>query len=190
MKRSSSVVLSAIVSLCAALPSTADTAIVDGITWTYTVSNGKASLSDMAVPSSTGGSIAIPSSLGGYRVTSIGNGAFYDRSWLTGVTIPNGVTSIGSSAFSGCSGLTSVTIPDGVTSIGDRAFSGCSGLTSVTIPDSVTSIGYGAFYGCSGLTNMVLPFVGSRRGNSGSSDSLFGYIFGSSSYTGGTRVKQ
>ena len=107
-----------------------------------------------------------------------------------GARIPDSVTSIGNSAFSGCSGLTSVTIPDSVTSIGNYAFSGCSGLTSVTIPNSVTNIGYSAFSGCSGLEEMTLPFVGARRGNTGSSDSLFGCIFGISSYSGGTRIEQ
>ena len=77
-----------------------------------------------------------------------------------------------------------------VTSIGSSAFSGCSGLTSVTIPSSVTSIGSSAFSGCSGLTSITLPFVGSRRGNSETSESLFGYIFGTSSYTGGTETSQ
>ena len=65
-----------------------------------------------------------------YCVTSIESGAFYKRSGLTSVTIPNSVTSIGGSAFYGCSGLTSVTIPNSVTSIGVSAFVGCSGLTS------------------------------------------------------------
>ncbi len=60
-----------------------------------------------------------------YRVTWIGNEAFYDCSGLTSIVIPNSVTSIGYSAFSGCSGLTSIVIPDGVTSIGNNAFSGC-----------------------------------------------------------------
>ena len=77
-----------------------------------------------------------------------------------------------------------------VTSIGYYAFSSCSGLTSVTIPDLVTSIGYSAFFGCSGLEEITLPFVGARRGNTGSSDSVFGYIFGSSSYSGGTETRQ
>ena len=91
------------------------------------------------------------------KVTSIGYRAFYRRSGLTSVTIPNSVTSIGYEAFSGCSGLTSVAIPNSVTIIWDYAFYNCVGLTSVTIPDSVTTIGFWAFYNCSGLTTVTIP---------------------------------
>ena len=79
-----------------------------------------------------------------------------------------------------------------VMSIGQYAFRGCSGLTSVTIPDSVTSMGDSAFSGCSSLESITLPFVGAEAGKT-SSDTYqypFGYIFGTSSYTGGTAVKQ
>ena len=92
-----------------------------------------------------------------YSVTSIREGAFYDCTGLTSVTIPNSVTSIGNYAFIGCSGLTSVTIPNSVTSIGEGGFGWCSRLTSVTIPNSVKSIGESAFEDCSGLTSVTIP---------------------------------
>jgi len=66
--------------------------------------------------------------------------------------IPNSVTSIGNYAFNNCSYLTSVTIPNSVTSIGDWAFAWCNGLTSITLPNSVTSIGIDAFSSCSRMT--------------------------------------
>ena len=125
-------------------------------------------------------------------VTSIGYQAFYNCESLTSIEIPNSVTSIGSYVFYGCSSLTSIEIPDSVTSIGYNAFYGCSSLTSIEIPDSVTSIGSSAFNGCSSLQSMIIPFIGDRVGKT-SSDTYqypFGYIFGTSSYTGGTATKQ
>ena len=138
------------------------TETVDGITWTYAVKDGYASVgvgssSSTAVPSSTSGAIAIPSKLGGYNVTSIGDYAFYHCTNLTNVTIPNSVTSIGGWAFLGCSGLTSMTIPNSVTRIGDNAFVSCSGLTNVTIPSGVTSIEGCAFESCTSLTSVTIP---------------------------------
>ena len=55
----------------------ADTEVVDGIEWTYTVSNNRASIgtgswTSPAVPIATSGALVIPSMLGGYPVTSIG----------------------------------------------------------------------------------------------------------------------
>lgn len=98
----------------------AATATVDGVTWTYTVSNEKVTLgggssSSTAIRTSTSGAVTIPSALGGYAVVRIGDYAFYGCR-LTRVTIPNSVTSIGDSAFYNCSGLTGVTIPNSVTS--------------------------------------------------------------------------
>ena len=141
------------------------------------------------------GNLTIPSSVTynsiTYSVTSISSGAFQYCNGLTSVTIPNSVTSIGQLAFAYCSGLTSVTIPNSVTSIGGEAFEYCSGLTSVSIPSSVTSIGGHAFSGCSGLVDITIPFVGSSAtATTASSLTLFGYIFGYTSYTGGTAVEQ
>ncbi len=102
--------------------------------FTYYISNGKAEIDD--VSTSISGDVVIPSTLGGYPVTSIG--------WY---------------AFEGCTGLTSIEIPDKVTSIGDRAFEGCTGLISVSIPDSVTSIGWCSFEDCDSLANIYISDI-------------------------------
>ena len=92
----------------------------------------------------------------GGPVTTIGYNAFYKRTSLTSVTIPDSVTTIGNWAFEYCTSLTSVTIPDSVTTIGNFAFRECTSLTSVTIPDSVTTIGNNAFYSCFSLTSVTI----------------------------------
>jgi hypothetical protein len=133
----------------------------------YTTNNGTVTITRYTGP---GGAVAVPSTINGLPVTTIGDyyaieggggmgggpfgqwvGAFAECSSLTSITIPNSVTSIGDYAFSDCTNLTSVTIPNGVTSLGTNAFFNCTGLASVTIPNSVTSIGVGAFGACTSL---------------------------------------
>ncbi len=99
---------------------------------------------------------------------------------------------IAGGAFADCTRLSNIVIHDGIISIGNQAFSGCSSLTSVEIPNSVTSIGLGAFSGCSSLQSITVPFVGAMAGKTSSNTYQypFGYIFGTSSYTGGTKTEQ
>lgn len=136
--------------------------IVDGIEWSYSVSDGKATIQNdemyaSAISSDTKGIITIPSTLDGYPVTSIGASAFIRCHSLTSIMIPNSVTSIGERACSDCDHLTSIIIPDSVVSIGEYAFSSCYNLIEVNIPDHVISIGGHAFFFCDHLTSIIIP---------------------------------
>ncbi len=133
------------------LPATAKAA-QDG-NYTYEVASNEATVTGYTGADSE---ITIPSTLGGYPVTAIGDYAFFLNEDLTAVAIADSVTGIGQEAFSGCSGLTAVTIGNGVRSIGDRAFFECTSLVSVAIPDSVTTIGSFAFSGCGKLTEATI----------------------------------
>ena len=73
--------------------------------------------------------------------------------------IPNSVTSIGEGAFYQCSYLTSITIPNSVTSIGSDAFYYCNRLTSIAIPNSVTKIGVSAFANASAIASFSLSLI-------------------------------
>ena len=64
-------------------------------------------------------------------------------------------------------------------------------ITEIIVPDYVTRINKGAFSGCSALESITIPFVGgSKSATSASSSTLFGYIFGTSNYTGGVSTEQ
>ena len=119
----------------------------------YTISDGQATITKFLNRAAI--DLNIPSELNGCPVTAIGDMAFYNRTYLASVIIPDSVTSIGQYAFSGCA-LTGITIPDGVTSIGNGTFYNCSSLASANIPDSVTSIGMYAFSN-SALTSITIP---------------------------------
>lgn len=144
----------------------------------------------------------------GNEVTSIGESAFKNCSSLTGIAIPGSVRSIGKDAFRDCSNLANLIIADGVMDIGEAAFKNCNKIESATmstdaisyIPKSnlknvvITSgdsIKNSAFNGCSKLENITLPFIGgSRKSSNDTYQYPLGYIFGTSSYTGGTVITQ
>lgn len=90
-----------------------------------------------------------------YRVSGIGNNAFFGKTNIQVITIGDTVTYIGSKAFMGCSGLNTVTIGVNVREIQYEAFSECSNLVSIEIPQNVITIKDGAFKKCTSLTNIV-----------------------------------
>jgi hypothetical protein len=124
-----------------------------------------------------GGAITIPSTLGGYRTTTIVDYAFSSAS-VTSVIIPDSVLIIGDNAFYSCSSLNFVTIGNGVRLIGNSAFYDCASLSSVTIGNNVTIIGDSAFYGCTSLFSVI---IGSNVTDI--SASAFGFCFSLTSIT-------
>lgn len=124
------------------------------------------------------GDLIIPSS-----VNSVGNYAFSHCNGITSVDVSNGTTSIGNSAFAGCSGISSVSFSDNINSVGSYAFKDCTGLTEIVLPKTIVNIGYDCFSGCSNISSLTLSY-------DSISQKTIGYLFGSTSYSGGVQTEQ
>ncbi len=109
--------------------------------YTYSVSNGTATITQYTGSAST---VYVPSTLGGYPVTTIGNSAFKDCN-ISQILFPRSITSIDSYAFQNCVKLTSIDLPDNLISMGGLVFDGCTRLKEILIPRYVTTM-YGYLY--------------------------------------------
>ena len=133
------------------------TEYVDG-NFKYTLNNDGTTATITGYNAEPSGSLNIPDSVGGYKVTGIGEKAFYGCDGFTGeLSIPESVTRINAGAFWGCSGLSgSIILPDGIKMVASNVFENCSGFDGeLVIPDSVTDIGIASFYGCSNLSGQL-----------------------------------
>lgn len=84
----------------------------EGIEMTFKVTDETAKTCEVyvnAIDANTSGSVTIPSDVNGYKVTGIGNNAFYKCSSITSVSIPSTVTKIGYNSFRDCSSLNNIT---------------------------------------------------------------------------------
>ncbi len=156
--------VSIMASLFVVLPVTAN-AETEGI-YEYTIENGEATFTGFA--ESVSGEVVVPSTLGGYPVTTIGENAFF-ASKIIDVTIPASVTTI-KNKFDYCHSLASINVDEdnpnyssenGVLFNKDKTelirYPEKKSETTYIIPSSVTSIGNSAFRGCSNLTDITLP---------------------------------
>ncbi|MBQ7117010.1 MAG: leucine-rich repeat protein [Clostridia bacterium] len=100
--------------------------------------------------------IKVPSKVGKYKVTAIGEWAFSGKKKLKSVELPKTVTKIGEAAFNECTALKKIVIPSKVTRISSSAFWYCTNLEKAVIPASVTKFGKNVFEGCDKLTAYVV----------------------------------
>ncbi len=112
--------------------------------YTYEVTNDEATITD--VNETISGDIIIPDTLGGYPVTKIGDGAFYDCNTLSSVIISDCIKIIGDGAFGYCKNIQTVIIPDSVKYIGSGAFRSCRALNDIFLGENIERIGWEAFY--------------------------------------------
>lgn len=110
--------------------------------------------------------IVIPSEYRGKPVTAIGESAFFNSKYITGITIPDTVETIGKYAFNGCERLTRAELGNGVKTIEDGAFSYCVSLEKISIPSSVRVIGSDVFNECTSLKEAVMEEGVQRMGRS------------------------
>ena len=80
-----------------------------------------------------------------YKVTAVGDKAFYKNNKVKKVTVGGYVTRIGKKAFMGCKNMTTAAIGSKVTTVSDYAFSKCGKLGKVTIGKGIKKIGTQAF---------------------------------------------
>lgn len=111
----------------------------------FTIANGEATLT--GISPFLKGEVIIPSTIGFYPVTAIGDSVLANRTGITAVVIPHTVKHIGEKAFYMCENLESVSLPKRLESMGDLAFYGCDKLSKVWFPGNPDDIDPSLFDG-------------------------------------------
>ena len=143
----------------------AATTKVDGVTWNYTLSEGKAT--NVYAKDLAGSNLVIPEELNGYTIVSVGGGTQDTAmSNIASVSIPSSVKYINDYAFYGADLKNiSLGVDDNIEKIGNSAFEECE-LSSVCIGSKVKSIGDSAFKNCNDMNKLNIYKFGGVVGNS------------------------
>ena len=117
---------------------------------------------------SLSGVVTIPATIGGYKVTAIGDRAFYKNGRIEKLVLPAGLETIGKMALTAsgivielAAGNTHFIISDGIVYNNARTeLVYCpvsKGAKTITVLSGVITIAEGAFYGCSAIETINLP---------------------------------
>lgn len=126
----------------------------------FTLNDDSESYSVTGVGTCIDTDIIIPNTYNDLPITSIGDKAFLDCTYMVSIIIPDTVKTIGQMAFRGCTSLESIVIPNGVREISDYTFTSCVLLTEISIPSTVRTIGVCAFSSCKSL--VIINFSGAN----------------------------
>lgn len=139
---------------------TPEETVLTGGDYQYTLKNGEATI--VRCTAFDAEEIVVPSVIGGYPVTEIGDFAFsaFLKVWedwndlefeydymCRKVTIPEGVRKIGRYAFAECYNLVEVILPESLESFGYCAFMKCRKLEKINIPEGIEILPDRLFYG-------------------------------------------
>ncbi|MBQ4439789.1 MAG: leucine-rich repeat protein [Kiritimatiellae bacterium] len=119
----------------------AETEEIDGITWTYEVNNGEATITGIKPEDYNDRyDVAVPSSVGdGITVTAVGDSVGQFNSYIKSLPIPDSVKSIGNYSFYYCYNMEALAIGKGLQSFGYRALYSSSSLTTLTVDAANTA---------------------------------------------------
>ena len=133
--------------------------VVDNVTWYFRVVDGVAEIWRNGATAVTSSNpimgLSLPTTLGGYMVKGIGNGALANLRGITTISIPSTYEWIGDGALSNCTSLTSVSLADNLRDIGKAPFAGTL-LSTLTIPAYVESIDGNPAIGCARFTGFAV----------------------------------
>lgn len=101
--------------------------------------------------------LVIPAEINGIPVRAINNWVFYGNTFLTSVTLPEGLTPIDNDSFGGCPNLAEVNLPSTLTHLGAGAFSDCISLKQIVLPEGLQVLEDVTFARCSALESVTPP---------------------------------
>jgi len=124
------------------------TETVNGVTWTYTINNGVATVAESlreppyipAIPQTTSGALLVPPSLGGCPVEIIESYAFTGCSKLTSIAFPNTLKTVNKRALDYCTGLKEVYFSAGLEYLDNSTFRFATNITSVTFAGNAPEV--------------------------------------------------
>ncbi len=127
-------------------------------------------------------SVVVPATYEGAAVSGIGEEAFKNCSWLTSVTLPEGIKTIQANAFQNCIALNIINFPSTITTIEGAAFRSCFSLQSVDLSKTkLAELPSQVFSGCISLQEVKF------NGNTTSIGDLF-HRGGASNRMDGTSI--